>query len=142
MPYTILILVYRLPTLTPTAFRSYYENSHIPLLKSIAGPLFPNTHTRRYISRTASPPGCVNSCTYPATVLVGTQLDFEYDAIAELKFDNETAFQAFFSRVNEPEAARRIAQDEDQFLDRAKLRAVVLERTTVTKRNVADDDDL
>lgn len=140
MPYTILIFAYRLPHLSPAAFKDYYETSHIPLLRSIAGPLFPNSHTRNYISRSEHPQGDVNNSTYPAAVLIGTQQDFEYDAIAELTFDNETAFQAFFGRISEPLAAKRIADDEDQFLDRAKLKAVLLEETTVTKKAVKRDE--
>lgn len=135
IPYTILLLVYRLPSLTPTAFKNYYETTHIPLLKSLTGPLFPDSHTRHYISRTANTSGDNRNGTYPAMVIIGTQQDFEYDAIAELMFANQTAFQAFLNRVSQPEVAQKIANDEDRFIDRARLRAVVLGSTTVTRRS-------
>lgn len=117
-PYTVLIFAYRKPGLSPAEFKSHYESSHVPLVESIAGSLFPKTHTRRYIQR-------ADGADHAATVLVGSQADFRYDAIAELIFDNEAAFQAFFARVSEPKAAEKIAQDEDKFLDRARMKVVI-----------------
>ncbi|KAL9118694.1 MAG: hypothetical protein Q9187_004757 [Circinaria calcarea] len=140
MPYIILIFAYRKPGLSLAAFKSHYEHSHVPLVQSIAGPHFPKTHTRRYLQRfegntTASPPstesGAINANS-PATVLVGTQAEFEYDAIAELTFDNEAAFQAFFALVSQGEAAERIARDEEMFSDRPKMRIVVVDDCAVT----------
>lgn len=119
MPYTILIFAYRKPGLSPAEFKSHYETRHIPLLASHAGPLFPITHTRHYIQRTEHGPD------YAATVLVGTQADFGYDAFAELVFEDEGKFRAFFGRVSEPEAAKQIAADEEKFLDRGRMRVVV-----------------
>lgn len=130
MPYSILIFAYRLPSLTPSEFRSHWENSHIPLVKSIAGNHFPLSHTRRYIHRGVG--GDDNS--HPASVLVGTQQDFEYDGIAELMFEDENAFQTFFGIITQPEAAAKIAEDEEKFLDRKRMTAVVVGETTVTER--------
>ena len=54
------------------------------------------------------------------------QEDFEYDAFAELVFDDKAAFQTFFALVSQEEAARTIAMDEEIFLDRGKLKAAVV----------------
>lgn len=133
MPFTILLILHRLPTLTPTAFKTHYETTHMPLIRSLAGPTFPNSHTRHYIQRTSSPPSSNNNNNnnsnadpYPATVLIGTQADFEYDAFALLEFDDEAAYQRFFGVISEEGAAGRIAEDEEMFLDRGRMRAVVL----------------
>ena len=56
----------------------------------------------------------------PATVLMGSQTDFDYDAFAELVFADASAFQAFFSLCQQPENAARIAADEEQFHDRSR----------------------
>jgi uncharacterized protein (TIGR02118 family) len=125
MPYTVLIFAYRKPGLSPAEFKSHYESSHVPLVQSLTGSLFPKSHTRRYIQR-------ADSANHPATVLVGTQADFEYDAIAELIFDDEGAFQAFFACVSEAKAAEKIAQDEDKFLDRTKMKVVIEGDSIVT----------
>lgn len=65
-------------------------------------------------------------------MLVGTQADFDYDVIAELVFDDEAAFRAFFARVSEREVAERIAGDEERFLERGRLRGVVVGDCVVT----------
>jgi EthD domain len=133
MPYTAIIFAYRKPTTTPAHFKTMYETKHIPLVQSIAGPLFPISHTRRYLARTeGSPQVGSDTSTYPATVIVGSQADFDYDAIAELVFSDQDAFQAFFAKVSEPANAQRLAEDEDSFLDRSRMRAVALDGTVVT----------
>ena len=98
----------------------------MPLLQAIAGVHFPKSHTRRYLQRSSESPD------HPATVLVGTQSHFEYDAIAELIFDDETAFQTFFGVVSQKEAAEKIAEDEEKFLNRARMTAVAVDDCTVT----------
>ena len=139
MPFSVLIFVYRKPGLSPTAFKSHYETSHVPLIKSIAGPLFPNSHTRHYIQRTESNDSSsveagADNTKYPAAVLVGNQADVEYDAYAELTFDDEAAFQTFFTHMYQPEAAEKIAQDEELFLNREKMTVVVVGDHFVTTK--------
>jgi hypothetical protein len=135
MPYTILLVAYRKPGVSPAEFESHYESSHVPILQSIAGSVFPNSHTRRYIHRVQGiADGGADNTDHPATVLIGEQADFEYDAIAELVFDDEAAFHAFSARISESEAAERIARDEDLFLDRAKVKVVVVGDCNVTTR--------
>lgn len=82
---------------------------------------FPLSHTRRYIHRTVGKAeGTERNAKSPASVLMGTQADFEYDALAELTFPDAGAFQTFFSIAQQPKNAARIAADEEKFLDRSK----------------------
>jgi len=127
MPYTFLIFTHRLPTLTPSAFLTHYETSHIPLIQSIAGFHFPISHTRRYIQRSVAADN-----DYPATVLIGAPAEFDYDAIAELVFEDEAAYRMFLGLISEEDAARRIRDDERLFLDRSRMRVVVLGECRVT----------
>ncbi|ROV97390.1 hypothetical protein VMCG_06865 [Cytospora schulzeri] len=121
MTYSILIFVYRKPGTTPEQFRAHYESSHVPLIKDITGELFPLSHTRRYIHRTeGKAEGTERNANSPASVLMGTQADFEYDVFAELIFPDVDAFQKFFGVAQQPENAARIAADEEKFLDRSK----------------------
>jgi hypothetical protein len=64
--------------------------------------------------------GTERNANSPASVLMGTQADFEYDALAELTFPDVGAFQKFFSIAQQPENAARITADEEKFLDRSK----------------------
>lgn len=135
MSFTFFLFITRKPTLTPTEFKTHWDTVHIPLLQSIAGEDFPISHTRHYIAR---PPQQNIDGTWPAAVLVGGQEDFPYDGIAELVFENEKAFQRFMGKVSEPEAAARIAADEEMFGVREAMRAVVKAGTSVTSRAGSD----
>ncbi|GAP91123.1 putative dimeric alpha-beta barrel [Rosellinia necatrix] len=137
MPYSVLIFAYRKPGTTPEQFRAHYEGTHVPLVRELTGANFPLSHTRHYLHRTerqaegntARNPGT------PATVLIGAQEEFDYDAFAELAFEDEAAFQAFFALTQQPENAERIAADEELFLDRARMTVVLKADTTVTERS-------
>lgn len=134
MVYTILIFAYRKPGTTPAEFKAHYENNHIPLVFSIAGPLAPISHKRRYIHRTEveEPTGDGENAKYPPTVLYGSPAMFDYDAVAEVKFKDEAAFGAFFGHVSSPEHKAKIAEDEDKFLDRTRMTVVLVGDCTTT----------
>jgi hypothetical protein len=130
MTYSILIFASRKEGTHPAEFKNHYETSHVPLIKSLAGPLFPISHTRTYLHR--SKDEADNEPAYPATVLVGSQADFQYDAFAELKFKDEAAFGAFYGCVTSSENAAKIAADEELFLNRGKMSVVVVGDCTST----------
>jgi hypothetical protein len=47
-------------------------------------------------------------------------------------FQTKLASGIFFAKVSEPANAQRLAEDEDLFLDRSRMRAVALDDTVVT----------
>lgn len=100
-------------------------------MKEVSGEHFPLTSTRHYIARTNTD----GSNSWPATVLFGNPDEFSYDGIGELAFTDEAAFQTFFALISKPEVAARIAADEEMFIVRDKLRAVVLGETLVTSKD-------
>lgn len=128
MPFQVLLFAHRKAGITPSEFRDHLEGPHITLLKELFGPLFPLSHVRRYLQRDSSDEP------YPATVLVGTQEDFEYDVISELTFEDESAFRAFFGKYQSEEIAAAIQEDETQFLDSARMKAVVVGHVEETTR--------
>ncbi len=130
MTFSFLLFITRKPTITPAEFKEHWDNVHVELLKSIAKEHFPITHTRHLIARPAEENGI-----WPAAVLIGAQEGFTFDGIAELVFEDETAFKTFYGLVSEPEAAAKIAADEETFIVREQMRAVVKSSTTVTSRN-------
>jgi hypothetical protein len=58
--------------------------------------------------------------------LVGTEADFEFDAIAELLFDDKAASDEFFKLINAKEALETRVKEEEMFLDRSKIKAIVV----------------
>jgi hypothetical protein len=140
MTFQVLVVAYRKPGLSLAEFKELYEN-HVRLLQRLSGPDFPLTHARRYIARTEQPETAAaedasqhRNAKTPATVLIGSPADFDYDAIAELTFADQVAFQGFAAKIGAPKVAKEIAEDEEKFLDRPKLGVVVLGDVVETAR--------
>lgn len=115
-PYTIIIFVTRKSDISPEQFKDHWENVHVPLLQSLAGPRFPLSHTRHYLARDSASP------TYPLNMLVGKPENINFDGFAIISFASEEAFRDFVPIFSLPE----VAEDEDLFTDRESLRAVVM----------------
>ncbi|RMJ28727.1 hypothetical protein PHISP_00372 [Aspergillus sp. HF37] len=114
--FTIVVFVTRKPGLSPATFQGHWENEHVPLLKRLSGSRFPQCHTRHYLERDAMSPDC------PVATLVGCSADFTYDGFAVVRFESRAAFEEFLPIMSSAE----VAEDEERFTDRAKLKAVVL----------------
>lgn len=130
MVFHVLMFGYRKPTLSPQEFQAYYEDVHIPLIKTVAVSTFPLSHTRRYIRRTDEKAG--HEWTYPALVLNGAQKDFEYDVLIELCFKDEEAFYAFSEVMSKPAVRKRVEEDCAKFLDESRATAVVIGNVRTT----------
>ncbi|KAI0186132.1 EthD domain-containing protein [Xylaria flabelliformis] len=129
MTFFIMLVLTRKSGLTPDQFRDYYIGSHLPMLRQLIGSHFPVRHIQRYIQRTDGPRKHDNTFrnrTTPATVLLGNQSDFDYDAIVTLEFADEAAYQAHYDFVRQRDIKTRITEDEKRFLDRLQTRTVVL----------------
>ena len=91
-------LIKRKPNLTKEEFFSYWRNQHAPLAaKAIPG-------LRKYIQH------------YPVNVL---GIEFEYDGIAEIWWDDIQTLEKYFLWRKTPEA-RILISDEEKFIDVAK----------------------
>ncbi|KAI0107985.1 EthD domain-containing protein [Hypoxylon sp. NC0597] len=126
MAFKALIFGHRIPSISPEEFKHHYE-AHMSVIQEMAGPHFPLSHTRRYIER----PDGEN-----ARVIVGSQADFDYDVLAEMVFESEEVYQAFYKVLTREENAKWIEEDEKKFFDRTRVRIVVLGDTEVTERKV------
>lgn len=124
MVFRVVLFVYRKPGLTPEAFLAHYENFHVPLMKELGGSLFPMSHTRRYISRLETSTQEEDQWN-PPVVASGSPSDFSYDAITEMVFESQEAFQAFSELLAKPEIAPKVAEDCAAFLDTSRAPPVV-----------------
>ncbi|TVY43599.1 hypothetical protein LSUB1_G000526 [Lachnellula subtilissima] len=136
MTYTIVAYLARKPSMTPAEFRNYYENTHMPLLISLTGPVFPKTHKRYYLPRTPKDPASpdTTNANHAVRIYEGTAEDFDYDAYAELEFESIEKFAAFGQRLAEVAAAEDGAfhADELAFLDLSKRRCVTVDGPVIT----------
>jgi hypothetical protein len=55
-PYLIAAFETRLPTTTIAHFIDYYDNTHVPLIKTLTGASFPLSHSRHYLKHVQNPP--------------------------------------------------------------------------------------
>lgn len=138
MPYRILIFVTRKEGITPAQFRQHLEDEHIPKFVKTIAPHAPLEVTCHYLARVESGSGerigATNASRKNAegsapVVLIGTPADFTWDALCEVKFRDELHFQQYFARLNEPEIAEKLGEDE--FADPAQSKVVVVGGTTV-----------
>ena len=126
MTYTITVQGTRSPDLTPQQFLTHNEEVHIPLLRSLVGDSFPLSHTRHYVKRSPNPP-------HAAMVFVGAQEDVPYDMTGTLVFNDEEHFQRYMTRLQEPDAAAKMAEDAERYMKKGSLRIWAVEEGTVTK---------
>jgi hypothetical protein len=124
MPYNILIFITRKSGISHMDFKKHYEAIHMPLLQFYGGEHFPKSHRRHYLqfSENGQP-----------TVVRGNKAAFDFDAIAEVTFDDEAAFQAFLAALAVEEASKALTMDEDKFSDREKMKIVVVGDVQETK---------
>lgn len=128
MVFKILLTAHRKAGVTPAEFKDHYENTHLPLIKSITGPDFPISHSRSYIERSADGD-------FGARVFRGTQADFDMDVVAELAFEDMPALQRFFAAIGQGEGHKAIKADEEKFLDSERMKVVLLGESHETTRN-------
>ncbi|KAB8225791.1 EthD domain-containing protein [Aspergillus novoparasiticus] len=129
MSVKAIIYAYRKPGISLEDFKKHSE-AHVDLIKQLTGKDFPLSHKRSYVARnTVEAPvegASDRNPLTPATVLVGQQTDFDFDAYAELTFADQAAFQAFSAKLTAPDVAAQIAADEEKWLDNSKLTMAML----------------
>jgi|SRR5579871_2617906 len=117
MHYAVLIFCTRKAGLSTEEFKDYYENKHIPLVKSLTGDQFPKSNTRYYItSREVAQP----------VFILGQPSDLPWDSVTALSFANEEHFNKCMAIYQDEETQKIFASDEEKFLDRASMKIVIL----------------
>ncbi|KAJ5112289.1 hypothetical protein N7532_000334 [Penicillium argentinense] len=111
MTVKVLIYAYRKPGLSIEEFKKRYE-THAALVKQLAGADFP------FVTNAPTSPA-------PPSRLPRMK-HFDFDAYAELTFVDQAALGTFTAKVQSPEIARRIEEDEEEFLDRGRLGIAML----------------
>jgi hypothetical protein len=133
MTYTVLLFVTRDPSLTFDAFQDYYEHKHIPLVYSVLSDVWPTTFHRRYFARVSRKGfGGPANPDHPPLMLRGNIDEVDCDCIAEMTFPSDKMFQKFYKKIYSKEIAALLAEDENNFLQSGKTRAVVIGETWST----------
>ncbi|KAH9871155.1 hypothetical protein J1614_006730 [Plenodomus biglobosus] len=134
MPQTVLVFYTRRPEFTPAEFEAYMMNKHLPLIKEIMGPHYPQEYNLRFVVRVESGAGDRLGATTSSrkrasadapVVLVGSPDELEWDAMGELIFRDELHIQQGLASINNP-IGQKIKEDEEVFTLTDKLRAVLV----------------
>ena len=99
-------------------FINYYENTHIPLIVSLAP--IPTVYKRRYVAHDQKLSQGSNSV--------------DFDVMTELGFPDRKAFLAWMAALSKPGVGEQVATDEAKFLDRSQTRAYVVDERVTAPR--------
>jgi len=93
------------------AFIDYYENKHVPLIRSLAPT--PAVYKRNYLMR--------------GNELNKEESAIDFDVVTELVFPDRTAYLAWRALLSKPGSGEQVVADEEKFLDRSRTRACIIE---------------
>ncbi|KAL5119314.1 hypothetical protein ACEQ8H_002801 [Pleosporales sp. CAS-2024a] len=120
MPYTIAAFVTRLPTLSPTAFRTAYE-SHIPfLLATVGAAASPSTVTRQYVRRAKADPAGLTPVSF-----TDSPHAFDYDVLVQMTFRDEQHAAVFQQAYGEKK--REIGESMGEFAELSRVQVIAFE---------------
>ena len=102
------------PGLSREAFIDYYESTHVPLIRQCLPQI--DGYRRNFVRWEG------------AVIAADTTADF--DVVTEMWYADRAAFEAAMALFAQPEVSRRIAEDEEHFLDRSKTRFFMVEECT------------
>lgn len=124
MPVILHMRIYRKSGITSREFRDHYENVHLPLMRKISGELFPESHTRRYISFDAGQD--TSECRAPAQILAGSPSHFDFAAISEIIYRDMDHFEAHSALLQSKEHKTTVSEDCEKFMDVTKTVMILL----------------
>jgi len=99
----LIALLRKAPHLSREEMIRYYETKHVPLIRSIVPGIL--DYRRNYLEEPIE--GC--------------------DILTEITFADRTSYDAAMAAAAKPDAAQRIANDEENFLDRSATRLLLAE---------------
>ncbi|EOA85205.1 hypothetical protein ACJQWK_06435 [Exserohilum turcicum] len=122
-PVVLTALTRRKEGTTIEEFLDYNENVFAPLVKKIAGKVYPLSWSRHYhVEDSECPMGLTR-------ILVGSNVDesMDWDVIGEMLFEDELHLQQFITFLHS-DAALEIFEEEAKFIDQSKKKMVVMKR--------------
>jgi uncharacterized protein (TIGR02118 family) len=118
----IILCIKRKPEMTRDAFHSYWKDVHSKIVKEVAGPLGMRRNVHNRTIATPLDEGI-------RTGRGASQDDF--DGVAESWFDSMAALIAATSTDEGKRAAKRLAEDEERFIDFSRSRIFFVDEDVV-----------
>ena len=112
-----ILTIKRHPDLTPSQFRQYYEENHVPLINRLI-PMVEN-YQRNYV--------ILNSELQEIGRREDSREGASYDAFTEVVFENDEVAKLVQERFADPKIAAQITADEGRFIAPGGLKLYVVE---------------
>jgi hypothetical protein len=118
-PYLVAAFETRSPNISVADFIHYYDNVHVPIIKEVMGPSFPDTHARYYLKRQPDSDTPV--------IFGGAVADFDYDVITIMTFSSEDQLNEFNTKYMDFTIGSVIMESAARFIITSIVRIVGLE---------------
>ena len=115
---TLILLLKRKRGMSREDFRHHYETSHVARAKKYLGHLFYD-YKRHYVKATMTLDG--------DGVTMSEKNDAGYDAITNIVFRDEAAYEEFMWIYSLPDVNADLSADEERFLDRMDMQVNICE---------------
>ncbi|KAH7385484.1 EthD domain-containing protein [Phaeosphaeria sp. MPI-PUGE-AT-0046c] len=138
MTVSVICLYTRRADISPTEFKRYMEDVHVPIQKEVMGKHYPLSFPRRYVARIESgagdrlgAPSASKKHGNPESpvVLVGTPEELGWDLMAEMIFRDELHMQQCYATINTLDG-QRMKDDEENFTETSQLKVVLVGEST------------
>ena len=121
--YKVMAFLARKPGISAAQFRDHYERHHVALIGQVTPPM--QSYRRNYLSR--------EEPFRRADEQIG------FDVVTEMEFEDRAACERWFDAFRAPGVADRVAEDEEKFLDRARLMVCPVEIETTPEDTTGVD---
>jgi len=107
----------RRPGLSMAEFKAYYEERHVPLVTGLLANWC--DYRRNYRAE--------NTEHHAPHGDPGRSNETMFDVMTEITYESEAKYRATMAALADPEIGRRVAEDEDKFMDRGSMRVHLVE---------------
>lgn len=108
----VIALLKKRDDITKSEMITYYENNHVPLIRSLTNHIV--SYKRNYVDLEGS-------------IFYENVSSLDFDVITEFLFKDREAYNASLADFTNPDAAQRIAADEENIFDRSMTRFFIVE---------------
>jgi uncharacterized protein (TIGR02118 family) len=110
--YKVIALLSKKPGLSRDEFIEYYETKHVPLIRRLLPQI--QEYRRSFLD--------LNGAIIAAEVSPP-----DFDVVTEFWFADRAAYEGTLATYGDPSVGDTIRQDEENFLDRSKMRFIVVD---------------
>jgi hypothetical protein len=109
--FKVMAFISRKPGMSIEAFRDYYEGIHTGVVASVAPPM--KAYRRNYVNITEP--------------FRRSEDQIDFDVVTEMEFEDRAECERWFTAFRNADAYEKVGEDEENFIDRDRIRVCVVE---------------